>query len=226
MKKIFFSVFIITYSLVVCGQKSYDFGLWGGGSYYLGDINTSFHFKAIHPSGGIFLRYNYNSRYAIRGSMFYGRLSGNDNSSRYAYQRIRNSSFSTPILDLTGQFEFNFLPYVIGSDDKKFSPYVSSGLTFLIAMNSGSPFQVVVPMGVGVKFNLSKKLGAGIEYSFRKTFSDKIDRLPGVKNTVGNFRSEIKQRAYFHDNDWYAFIGLFISFKIRASRITCEAYNY
>lgn len=225
MKKLIFPVFIIC-TLFVNAQRSYDLGLWGGGSYYLGDINTSFHFKSIHPSGGIFYRYNYNSRYGIRGSLFYGTLSGTDGSSKYIYQNIRGTAFSTPIFDLTGQFEFNFLPYVVGSDQKKFSPFVSSGLTFLVALNSVGVFHIAVPLGVGLKFNISERVGAGIEYSFRKTFSDNIDRLPGVDSNVGNFQSYNKQLAYYHDNDWYSFIGIFVSFNIKRHGGACEAYNY
>ncbi len=225
MKKIIILIFIVC-SISINAQRSYDLGLWAGGSYYLGDINTSSHFKKIHFSGGVFLRYNYNSRTAIRGSLFYGTLSGVDQSSRYLYQKIRSYSFSTPILDLTGQYEFNFLPYVIGSDTKNFSPYVSTGITFLLAMNSGNPYQITVPMGIGLKFNISEKIGAGIEYSFRKTFSDQIDNLGGIENSVTNHQSYFKQLAYSHDNDWYAFIGFFISYNIKIDGFVCRAYDY
>ncbi|MFH2141418.1 MAG: DUF6089 family protein [Bacteroidota bacterium] len=220
-------IILLFIPLLIKAQVSTDFGLWGGGSYYLGELNTSTHFKSIKPAGGAFVRYNYNKRYALTGSINLGALSGNDLSSRYLYQNFRAHTFYTPFVDFATKFEFNFLPYEIGNDKHPYTLYVTNGIAFAIISYASRPYQIAVPTGLGFKFNISKHMGGGIEYTFRKTFTDYIDRMGGSRYYIENSPSyfPLKQKAYLHDNDWYSMIGFFISYNIPKSGVKCHTYD-
>jgi len=211
------------------GQKNVDIGLFAGTSYYLGDLNNARQFYNPNFAYGGLARFNYNSRWSFRISLFGGGLSGDDMDFIYNYQRIRKRTFFTPIVELTCQAELNFMPYKIGDKRNKFSPYVHAGGTFLIASYALQPYQPAIPFGVGIKFNVLPRIGMGLEWTFRKTFTDGIDKVtwhkefPAVTGKNGNYL--FKQTGYFHQRDWYSFAGLFITYKINISDSNCNAYN-
>lgn len=224
---IFCVLFVIVFS--VTAQKNLDFGLFGGTSYYLGDLNTSRQFYHAHPAYGILMRYNLNSRWAVRASVYGGGLSGDDLDFKYKYQRFRKYSFYTPVVEVTGQIELNFLPYKISDKKNRYTPYVHLGGTFLIASYAIQPYQPAIPFGVGFKFNFLKRVGLGIEWTFRKTFTDGIDKVVWYKNlpttSVDNSYLLNKQTGYFHQRDWYSLCGLFITYQFKPSGVDCNTYR-
>lgn len=220
---LFGSVFTAT------AQKNFDLGLFGGTSYYLGDLNASQQFYHAHIAYGALMRHNLNSRWALRASLYGGGLSGSDLGSKFKYQNYRKFSFYTQVVELTGQIELNFLPYKIGDKKYKYTPYVNIGGTFFIAPYAIQPFQPAIPFGVGFKYNLLPRMGIGLEWSFRKTFTDGIDKVVGDKNlpttSVENSYLFNKQTGYFHQRDWYSFCGLFITYQFQSSGVDCNAYH-
>ncbi len=210
-------------------QRNLDFGLYAGASYYQGDINSSKLMYAPNFAYGAFIRYAFHTRWAVRGSVFTGGLRGNDNSFKYQYQHFRHSSFSTPIVEATGQIELNFLPYRIGDKKKKWTPYIFTGATFLIASYADHVYQPVVPFGLGLKANLTQRTGVGIEWAYRKTFTDGLDNLSWYEkiptNTADNSYLLTKQSAYYHQKDYYSFIGIFLTYKIRLTEEVCNAWE-
>ena len=221
--------FLVVITLNVSAQKNMDLGVFLGTSYYLGDLNTSKQFHHPHFAYGGLLRYNHGPRWSGRISLFGGGLSGDDLDFDYKYQRTRKYAFSTPIVDLTGQIELNFLPYRL--DDKKYNhtPYVHLGGTFLIASYAIQPYQFAIPFGLGFKFNLFPKTAMGFEWTFRKTFTDGIDKVVWSKEipttSADNAYLMTKQTGYFHQRDWYSFLGLFITYKLKPGGIECNSYR-
>lgn len=252
MKKyILFILVFFASNLAVKAQRLPDFGVLVGGTYYLGEVNLSNHFYSPSLAYGVLGRYNLNSRYSLRGSVFKGQLAANDLDSKYLYQNQRGVSFKRNVWDITAQFEFNFLSYGIKSHDENFTPYVAAGLALgyytgfeakihslevipeAVGLNSGSNFKLAIPFGVGMKVKLSKKWQIGCEWSFRKTFADNIDGLDGsagidFPDSPGSIDhvnlGGYKQRAYDQDNDWYSFGGVFITYKFGSRGVKCEAY--
>jgi hypothetical protein len=228
--RIIIFVFIF-FTLGSFAQKSLEGGLVVGTFYYLGDINTSQQFSSYQLGGGIFLRENLNKRWSIRLGGFVGTLASDDQLSSYVYQKKRNASFQTSVLEIVPQFEFNFLPYKIGGDRESYpiSPYFAGGLGFLLATNSISSYNITIPMAVGLKFSLNEKTEIGIEWAFRKTFSDKLDNLTAqeydLKNMYPN-KSRFKQNTFKNDDDWYSFASIFIVYKIFQSGSVCNAYDF
>jgi hypothetical protein len=213
----------------IFAQTNLDFGLFAGGSYYQGDINASRLLYSPRFAYGALVRYAYHTRWALRGSIFGGALHGNDNNFSYPYQHLRGFNFSTPIVEATGQIELNFLPYRMGDKKNKWTPYIFTGATFLIASYADHIYQPAIPFGLGVKVNLSTHLGMGIEWAYRKTFTDGLDNLSGQKQiptiiTEHNYLM-FKQDAYYHQRDYYAFLGIFLTYKLRLTEEMCDAYQ-
>lgn len=204
-------------------------GLTGGGLHYYGELNQHLPLKSINPAGGLFLRINYTAHHALRAHVFAGNISGDDAKSKNAFQNYRNHSFSSLLIDMGVQGEFNFFPYILGSDKKneRFSPYISSGLTIGIVPNNSQLLFPTFSFGTGFKNNLSKNLGWGLEWSFRRTFSDKLDNLQGIdyRKSGGYDFETYKQKAYYHNKDWYSFVNIFLHFRISNKNTECRAYD-
>lgn len=200
---IFFSTF--SYSQ----DKTSELGLFAGGSFYLGDLNSQ-PFKFTKPAGGILFRYIINKRYAIKVGGLYGHVAAEDSRSNNAYQQQRNLSFKSSVLDVSGQIEFNFFPYETGHETKRFSPYVFIGLGMFHFSPSAklgdewydlqplgtegqgsiayktkkySLTQFSMPFGLGIKQSLSKRVAIGAEWGMRATSTDYLD---DVSTTYAN----------------------------------------
>ena len=128
--------------------QTLDVGAFGGGSYYLGDINPSLHFVGSQPGFGGFLRFNYKDRWGFRVGAYQGKLKADDN----FYQQIdaaqfvsgsdmgindpdliyystsnRGLNFETNITELSFIVELNFFPFFVGSRKNTWTPYIFAG---------------------------------------------------------------------------------------------------
>src|SRR5665647_3699543 len=111
MKKLTGILLLILLSLSVSGQRSADYGIYGGVTSYLGDINTNRLFYRPLPAGGLFYRFNLNPRQSIRANILMGGLKGYDSDFSNLFQTSRNNKFDGIVAEGAVQFEFNFLPY-------------------------------------------------------------------------------------------------------------------
>ncbi|MBU0488329.1 MAG: hypothetical protein KKA07_06130 [Bacteroidetes bacterium] len=115
-------------NLNVLAQRS-EFGFMAGGSYYIGDLNPKAHFLQTQPAAGILYRYNFNPRFAFKSNFYLGMIYGDDARSKFNIQR--NLSFRSMVGEFSGEFEFNFLPYIAGNPKFPYSPYVFAGLSII-----------------------------------------------------------------------------------------------
>jgi hypothetical protein len=202
---ILISVFIGAVSL--SAQKTSEIGVYGGGAFYLGDLNPNGFFKFLRPAGGIIYRYNINNRFSARLNGFIGSVGAFDSKSSSAFQQNRNLNFRSPIDEFSGQFEFNFFEYEIGNPKYNFSPYIFGGFGFFrmnpqgeingqwvnlqplrtegqgTQFNTDAPYHLIqpcIPFGIGIKTSIGKVLCLSIEWGLRKTFTGYIDDVSGV----------------------------------------------
>jgi hypothetical protein len=221
MRKLIFLIIGLLPCVLVFAQRNANFGIIGGVSYYMGDINPSRHFYNPSYALGAIYRININPRYAIRGNAYYTTLSGNDldfyPEILHPDRPYQPASFSTSLLDLNLQGEFNFLPFTPNIGSFNYTPYVSAGLGFTMVISSDeeAAHHLTFPFGIGAKLNISKKISTGIEWSFRKAFSDLID---GQENPTG-------VQSTIHNNDWYSYLGVFITYKFFKYSVDCPAYE-
>ena len=187
-------------------KQGSEIGVWGGSAYYFGDINTSgAHLESMREGAGIFYRWNFHKRWALRTGLNYGHLQGADSLSSLPFQQRRNLSFRNRVFDLSSTMEFNFFERKRNryGQYKYFTPYIYVGIAFVYhqpqafindswvdlrplgtegqavpEFTGRDPYSTVtiaVPIGGGVKYFASKHFAIGLDFGFRKVFSDYID---------------------------------------------------
>lgn len=203
MRKILTSIVIMLMSLSVTANAQeyrYEIGAGLGMSGYLGDVNKSNFLKHPGFAGGFLFRYNPNTRWAVKANLLGGSISGNSADDKMMFPGGASYSFSSTLIDLGAQVEFNFFDYGIGARYlklKRLSPYLTIGVGGTMAVGSeNTSFAVNVPMGVGVKFKLKERLNLGFEFTMRKAFGDKLDGLSDLNGVKSSFAK---------NTDWYSF---------------------
>jgi hypothetical protein len=218
MKRINWLLILAFLSLPLRGQRNADYGLFGGVSSYIGDINPGKFLYKPQPAGGIFYRYNFHPRQAIRTNLFFGGISGDDSDFKNDFQQARDSSFDAGVVELAAQFEFNFLPYSTQGKRWNYTPYFAGGAGVVaIIKKSGLAIEPVIPFSLGFKINIFKNVGLEAEYGFRKTFYDNFD---GLKDPVSP-----ADHGWIHNNDWYTFTGISVTWKFYNKLAGCPAYD-
>jgi hypothetical protein len=226
MNKLNWTLLFFFLSLSLAGQRTSDYGIFAGTSSYMGDINPVRLLYSPRPAGGIFYRYNLHPRQSLRANLYLGGLKASDIDFGNNFQKTRAASFSGFVGELAFQFEFNFLPFTTQEKNWDYTPYIAAGagMTFCdtrSAGNSGvvyySGFQPVIPLTFGFKVNIHKNMGLEAEYGFRKTFYDNFD---GQKDLI-----DPSDFSWIHNNDWYSFCGIALTWKIYGKLAGCPAYN-
>jgi hypothetical protein len=187
--------------IVLSSSAQLELGVFGGGSFYMGDLNPSTPFLQTNPAFGVLSRYNFNSRWVAKVNLYQGTLAGDDEISGFLPER--QLPFESGITELGGTMEFHFLPYFNGSMRNFFTPYLFGGMavlfhrpkrngsdlrdfgtegqnnnTFLEPGTSRPEYSYVIvsiPFGIGIKYSFSHRIAASIEWGMRKTFSDYLD---------------------------------------------------
>lgn len=218
MKRLPWIFLFISLSISVTGQRNADYGIFGGISSYLGDINPSRLFYSPLPAGGIFYRYNFHPRHALRADLLMGGLRGNDLDFKNDFQQNRAASFTGSTGEMVLQFEFNFLPYTTAGKLWDWSPYFAAGAGVALIISPELSVQPVIPFSGGIKVNVYKNMGLELEYGFRKSFYDNFD---GLKDEL----IDPDDYAWLHNNDWYSFFGIGFTWKIYNRLAGCPAYG-
>jgi opacity protein-like surface antigen len=239
MKKFFVVFAAVLLSGSVFGQKTADLGIWAGTSTYFGDLDNALPIQGYNPNFGGYFRYNFNSRIGLR-FMF---LSGKMKSEGTILEMP--ATFSKNMQDVSLQIEINYLRFITGLKNTRFSPYIMSGVGvsyFPYNLNPGLIFgfnpihnkgiDVLkqptvtpnIPFGFGIKYNVGKRLSVGAEYQVRKLFSDKLDDLDDPLAFTKDGR-EITYTTLYHNNDWPGYLGMHLTFLIYIGRKACPAYD-
>lgn len=181
-------------------SQDIDIGVFGGGSYYVGELNPGKQFLFTRPAFGGLVRFNFNERWAMRGQLLRGEVAGDDAVSKV--NQMRNLRFTSPVTELSTIVEFNFLEYLSGSHVNYFSPFLFAGPAFfsfnpksqyqgesILLRDIGtegqgendrySLFSFAIAFGFGFKYSLTDRLGMTMEWGLRKTFTDYLDDISG-----------------------------------------------
>jgi hypothetical protein len=228
MKKISGILSLLLLAVTLSGQRNSDYGVMAGVTSYIGDINPGRLLYSPRLAGGIFYRYNFHPRQSIRANILYGGIKGNDLDFNNDFQIARAASFTGSVTEFAVQYEFNFLPYSTMGKLWNFTPYFAAGLGGTYVHSTGyanvpaipftsSKFIPVIPFSVGFKINIHKNIGLEAEYGFRKTFYDNFD---GLNDLVAP-----SDYAWTHNNDWYTFTGVSVTWKFYSRLAGCPAYN-
>mgnify|MGYP001266507176 CR=1 FL=1 len=194
------------YSFFITAQQfksNTEIGLSLGGSYYLGDLNTT-HFNQPLASAGLVIRRNIDERFVYKAEAMYINLKSDERQSEDTIAFNRGLHFRSPVYEISGQLEFNFLPYQPGNPLYTWTPFIYTGIsifhfnpqaenkngewvdlqelgtegqgtTTFPNRNKYSLIQFAIPMGLGMKIAVNESFNILLEYAVRKTFTDYLD---------------------------------------------------
>lgn len=231
----FLIFFLMMTTIAVRAQNRMEIGLFAGAGYYMGDLNPSTHFKKSHPAIGGLVRYNMTDRIAFKGTGTISGMSGEYPTHGVLFPNAEDweYSFSRTFGDFSAQMELNFMPYDHPFKTKtKFTPYISYGVATTIYKRYGNEMQneknktvfvLSLPFGVGVKYKLSNWIRIGAEWTFRKTFVDDLDVAVYSDVIRPDDPYGFDEHVLTHNNDWYSFAGVTVSFSFLRRKIDCNS---
>ena len=185
-------------------QRS-EFGLFGGTSFYLGDLNPTKIFAQPKVAGGFLYRYNLSPRWAIKADFLFSKVGASDALNNGGYER--NLSFTSPITELSAQAELNFLKLYNSAGKNRFAPYIFAGVSLFsfdpqttingityelqslgtegqgLDDGPGKKYSLTsfaIPFGIGIKCTIGRYFSIGAEWGMRYTFTDYLDDVSGV----------------------------------------------
>jgi hypothetical protein len=196
----YFSINTVAYAQYVYLKAEYGLGL--GTAQYFGDLNQGQSFNYLRYSGTGFYKHNINPYISIKASATYALLGGADKLNSSFYEKKRNLSFESNVVEAAISGEFNFFNYSIGEPDHHFTPYINFGVGAMYynpytKLNSQKVYlrplgtegqlydqykdrrysnvAMVVPVGMGIKYWVHAGLTFSFEVSNRFTTTDYLD---------------------------------------------------
>lgn len=207
-------IFIST-AFITKGQTYYTSTEWGvafGASQYFGDLNTNYGFKTVTPAVGIYMRKHMNPYIALKFVANYTQVSYDDKYNTDAYEQARNLNFTSPIVEVITQAEFNFFKFITGDPFYRWTPFLTGGAGVFYynpyttyngqnynlrplgteGQNTGtgkpySPIGVVFPIGMGVKYWLKGGINLTLEITDRLTTTDYLDDVSSTYAGANKF---------------------------------------
>lgn len=192
------TLLLFSISQLLVAQKGIELGAWLGTSNYFGDLKTSLSLAEPRPAGGAIFRYNFDERISLKSSFNFARIHAEDADSDNTYEFNRQLSFYSNIYEITNQLEFNFFPYMHGSVDENWTPYLFAGVTALnfapkrevdgevfdlrlfgtegqaIGEEYGK-WTLASTVGFGIKWDINYDWSFNVEMGIRISSSDYID---------------------------------------------------
>lgn len=204
MKRALYIVLLSFIPLGTQAQQYLEIGAFGGVSNYQGDLApVAFVPTETHLSYGAFYKFNLNYWFGLKGSLYSGFISGNDDNSTEEWKQERNLSFVSPVQEASAVFEVFLKRYNPKYKWNIMSPYIYFGIAIfhfnpmaqyqgvwydlqpLGTEGQGNPAypdrklypltQYSYPVGFGIKGSISPEWNVGVEIGYRKTTTDYLD---------------------------------------------------
>lgn len=203
----------------VCVQaQTYEVGLYGGGSNFIGDVGSTTFIAPNAPVVGGILKWNRSARHAFRFTALYTQLTGDDEDSDDARRRERGLEFENDLFEVSLGLEYTFWEFDLYNDRAANTPYLYTGITAynqsdLIRtgnnqiISRGGTWNFAIPMVIGYKIALNTKFILAFEIGARYAINDNLDgSAPPVE------RTEILSFGNINNDDWYMFTGLTLTY--------------
>lgn len=198
---------------------------------YKGDLDPHMYdLRNIDPGFGVLYRRCYSNHWTFKAGINYGHIHASDANASDDWSKNRNLSFKSHIIELTGQFEFNFFPYQTASPFAKWSPYLMTGLSVFhfnpkakindewvalqplgtegqgLAGSARNPYHRITAafvFGGGVKFKVARRFGVTIETGVRQVYTDYLDDVSGMYADPIAIRKENGREAEYLSDPSY-----------------------
>ena len=198
MRNVFLIILSLCFIHCATAQRGVEVGGHVGIAYYFGDLNTNYNLSKPGISVGLKTRRNFNERLSIAAGLTYGQINGSDENATNSFQRKRNLDFKSNVFDVDFTAEFNFFPYIHGSTDYYYTPYLFAGFSVFkfnptAELNGqrydlrdlgtegqarGQEYGLVtgsLVYGVGFKWDLNRDWSFNVHLGGRNVRSDYID---------------------------------------------------
>lgn len=172
-----------------------EFGINGGGAFYLGDVN-SVPFTKMGPSFGAFGKYKFTGHHEL-GIEVNGGWAG--------IERVEGQTRTTDFVDLSVLYTFNFWNYGARRYEENASnitPYVFAGLGVTTYDLAHTRVAASFPFGLGVKVKMGRRWNVGVAWTMHKLFADNFDGVDDPYNL---------NAGLFNNRDWLSNFGLYLS---------------
>ncbi|KQR68119.1 DUF6089 family protein [Pedobacter sp. Leaf176] len=202
-RPVLFIFLFLTFSQLGKAQSfaTWEIGISGGGSGYIGDLNQNNLLKISGFNAGVFAKRNFNAHLGLRINYNYGQIQAKDSESNNEQFRARNLSFKTKLNEGSAIFDFNFFDYKINGGNKWFTPYLFAGVGFVNFKpeikyqgltyrldrlltegqdNNYTNTVVTIPYGVGLRYNYKGTWSVFSELGYRTALTDYLDDVSGV----------------------------------------------
>ena len=212
----------VLYGLGVSNAMTELGGANQDGTHFLRDLEIS----KTRPVIYVGARYKIKEEFAVKFTMSFTYVSGDDALTESPGRRNRNVSFSSPLFETAVQAEYSILKEKFGnrytfSNLRKFkfknvNTYLFAGVGGFffnpttvnqdVTVNKNESFSkvsVAFPMGIGFKYGINRKLSFGMEIGPRLTLTDYLDGI-----------SDIHSKA----NDSYMFLLFSLNYKLKTAR--------
>ena len=213
-----FFIILLLYTSIA-GAQTYEIGILGGASNYIGDVGKENYINPNQPAWGGIFKWNRSPRHAFRGSFLIGKWQANDQDASDLSRQARGYTFENNFTELSLGIEYTFWEFNLHEDKPGLTPYLFSGLNYLRynALAKQLDNRIVkyarhgtlaIPMVIGAKIPVSKTFLFAFEAGARYTFTDNLD---GSNPQKGLSDEQKRPFGNLNSDDWYFFSGITIT---------------
>ena len=185
----FLTLFIVL-RLATAPAQEWEFGLQGGSSGYMGDLNPENPLAFNDWSAAAFVKYNLNHTWGIRGNFAYANIFAYDGYSRNPQRKDRNLGFFGDVREAAVVVDFNFFKWLPQRGKLVYTPYIFAGIggiafepKWYVPGSAGKPSEKVNLRDAQTEYNshtnpkpygdyaLSIPFGAGFRYNLKGPWS-------------------------------------------------------
>ena len=212
-----FVLFFLLFGLTAAHAQIHEIGVFLGGSNYVGDIGPTNYIAPNQPAFGILYKWNRSPRHSWRISYMQSRIRSSDKNSDMPSRKQRGYSFENDIKEVSLGLEFDFFDFNLHDEKPKFTPYVYSGLSYILYKGlffvgdqpkfDNTHGSLAIPMTLGVKAKLQSHFVVGLEVGARISFKDDLDGSNPTNKNLENLKF-----GNINSKDWYIFIGFTLTY--------------
>ncbi len=207
------TLLIVSLMVWSANAQEWEFGLQGGASGYMGDLNPENPLAFNDWAAGAFVKYNFNHTWGLRGNFAYANIFAYDAESRIQQRRDRDLGFFGDVKEASLLVDFNFFKWLPQRGRIVYTPYIFAGIGGIdfnpkqylviggdvqkIALRDWQTeyddadnfepygrYAFSIPFGAGFKYNLRGSWSVGIELGYRLTLTDYLDDVSGNYGTL------------------------------------------
>jgi len=216
-------------SLQYSSAQIHEFGLYLGGSNFVGDVGATDYIAPKQVAFGGIYKWNRSPRHSYRISLMFTELEGIDKNSDDPSRQVRGLEFTNSIIEASAGVEFTFIDFDLHNGGFISTPYLYTGISVAkhdnffyntsgqIESEDTESYAWGIPMVLGLKAAVSPHILLAFEVGARYTFTDEID------GSVPDNKALLSSRGIgnINNNDWYVFTGFTVTYTFGRNPCYC-----